>query len=170
MAAIEIPPNFLLAPEQFDRLALVNSEMRLELTAAGELMVMSPTGGTAGRKNAQLTTQLTLWADRDRTGVAFDSSTVFVLPNEARRSPDAAWVRLERWEELAPEQQDGFPPLVPDFVVELVSPSDLRSQHFSDLQAKMQEYLDNDARLGWLIEPRSRRQSRYSGNSNSSSS
>jgi Uma2 family endonuclease len=125
----------------------------MELTAQGELITMPPTGGTAGRRNFRLSQQLANWAEQDGTGVGFDSSTIFVLPNRARRSPDVAWVKLERWNALTPEQQDGFPPIAPDFVIELVSPSDLKSQRYEDLQQKMQEYLDNGVRLGWLIEP-----------------
>ncbi|MGL5834564.1 MAG: Uma2 family endonuclease, partial [Waterburya sp.] len=113
----------------------------------------SPTGGEAGRKNRRLTQQIGIWTDRDGTGEAFDSSTIFVLPNGARRSPDVSWIKLERWNQLTGVQQDGFPPLAPDFVIELVSPSDLKNQRYEDLQEKMQEYIDNGVQLGWLIEP-----------------
>lgn len=157
MTAIIIPKGFRVTPEQFDELAESNTEARLELTAQGELITMSPTGGTAGRKNAFLTTQLMIWASKNENGIVFDSSTIFVLPNGARRSPDVAWVKRERWDALTPEQQDGFPPLTPDFVIELVSPSDLKNQRYQELQEKMQEYLDNGARLGWLIEPKARK-------------
>lgn len=130
---------------------------------------MSPTGGTAGRKNSRLTQQIRNWADRDSTGEVFDSSTLFILPNGARRSPDVSWIKLDRWNKLSQAQQDGFSPIVPDFVIELVSPSDIKNQRYEDLQAKMtsdpapsygarerarmQEYLDNGVNLGWLIEP-----------------
>jgi Uma2 family endonuclease len=153
MNAIKIPTGFKVTPEQFDELAVTNTDVRMELTAQGELITMPPTGGTAGRRNFRLSQQLANWAEQDGTGVGFDSSTIFVLPNRARRSPDVAWVKLERWNALTPEQQDGFPPIAPDFVIELVSPSDLKSQRYEDLQQKMQEYLDNGVRLGWLIEP-----------------
>ena len=125
----------------------------MELTKDGELIVMSPTGGTAGKKNRRLTQQIGIWTDRDGTGEAFDSSTVFTLPNGARRSPDVSWIELNRWNQLTSAQQDGFPPIVPDFVVELVSPSDIKNQRYEDLQEKMQEYIDNGVRLGWLIKP-----------------
>jgi Uma2 family endonuclease len=148
-----IPQGFRITPEQFEQLADVEQSARLELTASGELIVMSPTGGTAGRKNSRLTQKLRNWADQNGKGEVFDSSTVFVLPSGARRSPDVSWIELERWNQLTPAQQDGFPPLAPDFVIELVSPSDLKSQRYKDLQAKMQEYLDNGVKLGWLIEP-----------------
>ena len=153
MEAITIPKGFRVTPEQFDQLARAEQLARMELTKDGELIVMSPTGGTAGRKNRRLTQQIGIWTDRDGTGEAFDSSTIFVLPNGARRSPDVSWIQLERWNQLTQAQQDGFPPIVPDFVIELVSPSDLKNQRYEDLQAKMQEYLNNGVRLGWLIEP-----------------
>jgi Uma2 family endonuclease len=148
-----IPQGFRITPEQFEQLADVEQSARLELTASGELIVMSPTGGTAGRKNSRLTQKLRNWADQNGQGEVFDSSTIFVLPSGARRSPDVSWIDLERWNKLTPAQQDGFPPLAPDFVIELVSPSDLKNQRYKDLQNKMQEYLDNGVKLGWLIEP-----------------
>ncbi|MGF1539418.1 MAG: Uma2 family endonuclease [Pleurocapsa sp.] len=152
MEAIAIPKGFRVTLEQFDQLAQAEQLARMELTKDGELLVMSPTGGTAGRKNRRLTQQIGNWTDREGTGEAFDSSTIFVLPNGARRSPDVSWIKLERWNQLTQAQQDGFPPITPDFVIELVSPSDLKNQRYEDLQAKMQEYLDNGVRLGWLIE------------------
>lgn len=153
---VTIPQGFRITPEQFEQLADVEQLVRLELTARGELIVMSPTGGTAGRKNRRLTQQMGIWTDRNGTGEAFDSSTIFVLPNGARRSPDVSWIRLKRWNQLSQAQQDGFPPISPDFVIELVSPSDLKNQRYEDLQAKMQEYLDNGVQLGWLIEPKAK--------------
>lgn len=148
-----IPQGFRITLEQFEQLAEVEQVARLELTANGELIVMSPTGGTAGEKNFNLYIDFGIWNRQNKLGKAFDSSTIFVLPNGARRSPDVSWVRLERWNELTQAQQDGFPPITPDFVIELVSPSDLRTQRYKDLQDKMQEYLDNGVKLGWLIEP-----------------
>ena len=153
MEAIAIPQGFKVTPEQFDQLASAEQLARMELTKDGELIVMSPTGGEAGRTNRRLTQQIGNWTDRDGTGEAFDSSTVFVLPNGARRSPDVSWIRLERWNVLTLKEKQGFPPIAPDFVIELVSPSDLKNQRYEDLQLKMQEYLDNGVRLGWLIEP-----------------
>ena len=157
MEKVAIPPGFKITPAQFERLASYEQTARLELTASGELIIMSPTGGSAGKKNFRLIQQLGNWIDQDKTGIGFDSSTVFVLPNGARKSPDASWVKLERWNRLTPEQQDGFPPMVPDFVIELVSPSDLKNQRYEDLQLKMQEYLTNGVKLGWLIEPKSKK-------------
>ncbi len=153
MDAIAIPKGFKVTPEQFEQLAYAEQLARMELTKDGELIVMSPTGGEAGRKNRRLTQQIGIWTDRDGTGEAFDSSTVFVLPNGARRSPDVSWMELGKWNALTLKEKQGFPPIVPDFVIELVSPSDLKYQRYEDLQAKMQEYLDNGVQLGWLIEP-----------------
>ena len=151
-----VPQGFRITPEQFEQLAEAEQLARLELTENGELIVMSPTGGTAGRKNSRLTQKLRNWADQNGQGEVFDSSTVFVFPNGARRSPDVSWITLERWERLTQAQQDGFPPLAPDFVIELVSPSDLTNQRYEDLQNKMHEYLDNGVKLGWLIEPKAK--------------
>ena len=153
MEAISVPKGFKVTPEQFDLLADTEQLVRMELTKDGELIIMSPTGGTAGRKNSRLTQRIRNWADQDGTGEVFDSSTVFILPNGARRSPDVSWIKLVRWNQLTQAQQDGFPPIVPDFVIELVCPSDIKNQRYEDLQAKMQEYLDNGVKLGWLIEP-----------------
>jgi Uma2 family endonuclease len=157
MTAIIIPDGFKVTSRQFDELAESNTDVRMELTAQGELITMPPTGGNAGKCNFNLYLDLGSWNRSTGLGVAFDSSTIFILPNGARRSPDVAWVTLEKWQSLTPEEQDGFPPLVPDFVIELVSPSDLKKQKYQDLQGKMQEYLDNGVRLGWLIEPKARK-------------
>jgi Uma2 family endonuclease len=156
METITIPKGFKITPEQFNLLAEAEQIARMELTKDGELIVMSPTGGEAGRKNRRLTQQVGIWTDRDGTGEAFDSSTIFTLPNGAKRSPDVSWVTLNRWNSLTQKQKEGFSPIVPDFVIELVSPSDIRSQRYEDLQAKMQEYLDNGVKLGWLIEPKAK--------------
>ncbi|MGV2829871.1 Uma2 family endonuclease [Myxosarcina sp. GI1(2024)] len=153
MEAISVPKGFKVTPEQFDRLADVEQIARMELTKDGELIVMSPTGGETGEKNFNLYIDLGIWNRQNKLGKAFDSSTIFVLPNGARRSPDVSWIKLDRWNNLTLKKKQGFPPLAPDFVIELVSPSDLKNQRYEDLQAKMQEYIDNGVRLGWLIEP-----------------
>ncbi|MDJ0571816.1 MAG: Uma2 family endonuclease [Pleurocapsa sp. MO_192.B19] len=150
---LAIPKGFKVTPEQFEQLADAEQVARLELTANGELIVMSPTGGEAGRKNFNLYLDLGIWNRQTKLGQAFDSSTVFILPSGARRSPDVSWIKLERWNALTLKEKQGFPPIAPDFVIELVSPSDLKNQRYEDLQNKMQEYLDNGVQLGWLIEP-----------------
>ena len=152
MEAITIPKGFKITPQQFDILAEAEQLARMELTKDGELIVMSPTGGEAGRKNCRLTQQVANWTYKDGTGEAFDSSTIFTLPNGAKRSPDVSWIKLDRWNQLTKKQKEGFSPIVPDFVIELVSPSDIKNQRYEDLQNKMLEYLDNGVRLGWLIE------------------
>ena len=136
-----------LSHAQFEQIALANPDLRLELTADGELVLMPPTGGNTGRRNSDLTTEITLWNRRTQLGVVFDSSTVFRLPNGAERSPDVAWVRLDRWQRLTLADQDAFPPLCPDFVIELRSKTD----RLAPLQAKLREYQANGCRLGWLI-------------------
>ncbi len=148
---LNLKPIIELTDEQFFRLSQENENIRLERTAKGELVIMAPAGGETGSSNAGLTAQLWLWNQQNKLGKVFDSSTGFKLPNGADRSPDAAWINLERWHTLTVEQQRKFPPLCPDFVVELLSPSD----SLPEAQAKMQEYLDNGARLGWLINRRS---------------
>jgi Uma2 family endonuclease len=138
-----------LSDEQFAKLCVLNPELRFEYTSTGDLLIMPPPGGDTGHTNANLTTDITLWSRQDGSGLVFDSSTLFVLPNGARRSPDVSWVRIDRWEALSPEERRGFSPLCPDFVLELRSPSDALRM----LQDKMQEYIDNGASLGWLIDP-----------------
>ncbi len=142
-----------LTEEQFTRLCQENPELRIELTAQQELVIMPPTGSETGRRNSTLTQRLANWAETDGTGIVFDSSTLFTLPNGAKRSPDASWVRKERWNALTKDQREGFAPLCPDFVVELRSPTD----RLSDLHDKMREYIANGARLGWLIDPLDKR-------------
>lgn len=142
-----------LTDEQFLRLCAENPELRLELNAQGELVVMPPTGAKTGLRNGAMNHALFAWSNTDGTGVTFDSSTLFALPNGARRSPDASWIRRERWNALTEEQQEGPAPLCPDFVVELRSPSD----RLAPLHEKMREYIDNGARLGWLIDPLEKR-------------
>ena len=149
---IAIPKGFRITPEQFDQLAQVEQLSKIELTERGELIVMSPTGGEAGEKNFNLYIDLGIWNRQTKLGKAFASSTVFVLPNGARRSPDVSWMRLDRWETLTSQEKQGFPPIAPDFAIELVSPSNLKSQRYEELQAKMQEYLENGVQLGWLID------------------
>jgi len=141
-----------LDDQTFEKIVKANPEWNFEQTAAGELVVVPPTGGTSGNKNSNLCYQLEGWNLTSDAGKTFDSNTMFVLPNGAKRMPDVSWVKRDRWDALTRQQQDGYPPLCPDFVVELRSPTD----SLEELQAKMQEYMDNGARLGWLINPQDR--------------
>ncbi|MEG3937713.1 Uma2 family endonuclease [Microcoleus sp. S36b_A3] len=145
---ITIPQTFKVTHEQFQEIAAVNRDLRLERTATGELIVMPPTGSETGNRNLDIEGQLWLWNRQTKLGVAFNSSSGFKLPNGADRSPDASWVKLERWQTLTPKQQEGFAPLCPDFVVELRSKSD----NMEPLREKMREYMVNGAILGWLID------------------
>ncbi|WP_071187682.1 Uma2 family endonuclease [Trichormus sp. NMC-1] len=141
-----------MTDDQFFKLCQANRDLRFERTANGELIIMPPTGGETGNKNARITQQVMNWTDTDGTGIAFDSSTCFKLPNGADRSPDAAWIKLERWDALTDEEKQKFPPICPDFVIELLSPSD----SLKTTQEKMKEYIDNGVRLGILINRKSR--------------
>ncbi|HEY9298713.1 MAG TPA: Uma2 family endonuclease [Phormidium sp.] len=149
---LNLPPVLKLTDEKFAELAAANDNLRLELTAKGELIIMPPTGGETGDRNFEIDGQLWLWNRENRLGKAFDSSTGFRLPNGATRSPDVAWIRIERWEVLTAEQRKKFLPICPDFVVELVSESD----DLAEARQKMQEYLENGLILGWLINPKDR--------------
>ena len=145
---LTLPDTLKLTDQQFFELCQNNRDYQFERTASGELIIMPPTGSETGRRNFELIVQLGLWNKSHNLGVAFDSSTGFKLPNGADRSPDASWVKLERWEALIPEQQARFAPLCPDFVVELCSPSD----SIEKVRAKMREYIENGARLGWMLD------------------
>jgi Uma2 family endonuclease len=138
-----------LTEEQFALLCQENRDFRFELTAQQELVIMPPAGSETGWRNNEVSYVLTAWTKADSTGLTFDSSAGFTLPNGAIRSPDASWVRRDRWNALTQEQREKFAPLCPDFVVELHS----RTDRLTDLQEKMQEYMDNGARLGWLLDP-----------------
>jgi Uma2 family endonuclease len=141
-----------MTDDQFFKLCQANRDLRFERTANGELIIMPPTGGETGNKNARITQQVMNWTDADGTGIAFDSSTCFKLPNGADRSPDASWIKLERWDALTDEEKQKFPPICPDFVIELLSPSD----SLKTTQEKLREYIDNGVRLGILINRKSR--------------
>jgi Uma2 family endonuclease len=156
----EAAPSFItlniqsldLSEEQFELLCRDNRDMRIELTAEGELLIMPPTGYMSGWRNSILNYQLVAWAKVDGTGICFDSSTLFTLPNGAKRSPDVSWILHERCNTLTDDEKEGFAPICPDFVIELRSPTD----SLSTLQNKMVEYIANGARLGWLIDPKSK--------------
>nr|CAO88315.1 unnamed protein product [Microcystis aeruginosa PCC 7806] len=144
--------SFQLSDEQFFQLCQDNRDLRLERNPKGDLIIMPPTGGETSNSNAGITAQLWLWNNLHKLGVVFDSSGGFKLPNGADRSPDAAWIPLEKWQALTPQQKERFLPLSPDFVIELMSPSD----NLETARKKMQEYLDNGTRLGWLINRKTR--------------
>ncbi|MEL6459574.1 MAG: Uma2 family endonuclease [Cyanobacteria bacterium J06621_15] len=150
---VTIPPSFKFTHEQFKELAAANRDVRLERTATGELIAKSWFGSEAGAKNANITGQLWIWNHQTKFGAAFNSSSGFNLPNGANRSPDASWIKLERWEALTAEEKQGFAPICPDFVVELRSASD----NMKPLREKMQEYIENGAKLGWLIDRKNRK-------------
>ncbi len=142
-----------MTEEQFLKLCSDNGDLRMELTAKRELIIMPPAGLTTSHRNAKLNYQLVAWSYQDGTGITFDSSGGFTLPNGAVLSPDASWILLSRWESLSRAEQDRFAPICPDFVIELRSPSD----SLAITQEKMAEYLENGVRLGWLIDPRNKR-------------
>lgn len=150
MSAVILNLNTVeLTDEQFYRLCQVNRDWQLERTAKGELVVMPPVGGVSGEREADFIADLVLWNRQTRLGKVFSSSTIFRLPKGGDRSPDAAWVSRERWESMTLEQQEKFPPICPDFVIELRS----RTDEMSPLREKMQEYLNSGLRLGWLVNP-----------------
>jgi Uma2 family endonuclease len=149
---LNLPKNLKLSNEQFEDLISANRDSKFELTATGELLIMSPTGGETGNRNFELYIDLGNWNRKKGLGKAFDSSTGFQLPNGAKRSPDLSWITLDKWNALTPTQRRKFLPICPDFVVELVSESD----DAKEIEKKMQEYLDNGLSLGWLIIPKTR--------------
>lgn len=157
VATINLPSTLELkielTDEQFFQLCQNNRDLRFERTAKGDLLIMPPTGGETSNRNARLTQRLMNWADTNELGIAFDSNGGFKLPNGADRALDASWVKIERWHALTPEQRQKFLPLCPDFVVELRSPTD----SLKATREKMQEYIDNGARLGWLIDQKNKR-------------
>lgn len=148
---LDLHPVVDLTDEQFYKLCQVNPDIKLERSAQGKLIVMPPTGWETGNRNIKLTTRLQVWSEANGTGLAFDSSTGFKLPNGADRSPDAAWVRQSRIDASNPDPNK-FLPLAPDFVIELHSSND----SLEKLRAKMNEYRDNGVRLGWLIDPQNK--------------
>jgi Uma2 family endonuclease len=139
--------------EQFYQLCIHNPEMAIEQNAQGVLIVMPPVGGESGNQEMEVGGELYLWNKKTQLGKVFSSSTVFHLPIGSKRSPDAAWVELSRWEALTPEQRRRFPPIAPDFVMEVRSSTD----NLATLREKMQEYVASGVRLGWLINPKDQR-------------
>jgi Uma2 family endonuclease len=155
-APLLLPWDLRLTPEQFERVCQVNPEAVLELTAEGFLIVMTPTGGETSSRNGQLLYQLQVFCRRHKGWRLFDSSGGFRLPDGSVLSPDAALVLEKRWQTLSPEQRRSFPPLCPDLVIELASPSDEGPRGVTALRRKMDRYQANGARLGWLLLPQER--------------
>lgn len=150
---LRLKPVLDLTDDQLLELSSLNRDLRMERNAEGELIVMPPTGTETGDRNSEINMQLRLWTKQNGIGTAFDSSAGFTLPNGAVRSPDASWVERSRLEALTDEQRRKFAPLCPDFIIELRSPTD----RLRIVQDKMQEYLDNGTKLGWLIDPEQKR-------------
>ncbi len=138
-----------LSEEQFDELCRNHPDLQFELSAKGELIVMPPTSLESGWRNSDINFEVVKWSREDKTGIVFDSSTMFTFPNGAKRSPDVSWMTREKWEDLSESERRKFACVVPDFVIELRSPTDF----LGDLQEKMREYIENGVRLGWLIDP-----------------
>jgi Uma2 family endonuclease len=146
---IKLEPALALSEDQFYHLCTQNPALKFERNPHGELIIMPPTGGETGKNNATLIARFVIWNETYNLGVVFDSSTCFRLPQGGDRSPDIAWLRQERWDALTSEEKRKFPPLCPDFILELLSPSD----NLATIQGKMREYLNSGAQLGWLINP-----------------
>ena len=150
---VNLPAIKSMSVEQFDEFCLANRDLRIERTASGEVIIMPPAFSDTGNRNSKILQQLANWADHNGTGETFDSSAGFTLRNGATRSPDASWIKLEHWNALTEKHKASFAPICPDFVIELRSSSDT----LSGLQDKMQEYIDNGASLGWLIDRKNRK-------------
>src|SRR5262249_35838482 len=152
-----IPPELIgvtqMTPEQFEQVCRKYTKLRLELTSTGELIIMPPGSPLTGIRNADLTYQLEAWARKNATGVCFASCAGFTLPNSAIRSPDASWMRREKWDSLRQQQKERFSSICPDLVGEIRS----RPDRLPVLLSKIEEYIANGASLGWLIDPSTRR-------------
>lgn len=149
-----------LTDEQFEELCRNSPDLKFELSSKGELIIVPPTSPESSWKNSELNFDVLKWSKKDKSGIVFDSSGMFTLPNGARRSPDVSWMTKEKWEELSPSERKKFSRVVPDFVIELLSPSD----NLADTQAKMAEYIENGVRLGWLIDPMDKKVHIYRAN------
>ncbi|MEH2022708.1 Uma2 family endonuclease [Nostoc sp.] len=151
---LQIPSSMQMTDEQFFEFCQVNRDLRIERNKFGELVIMPPTGSETGNRQGNISGQLWVWSEQDGTGITFSSSTGFKLSTRAECSPDASWIKLERWNALSPEQQRKFAPICPDFVVELKSPSD----NLQTLKEKMEEYMNEPGiQLGWLIDRKQRK-------------
>ncbi|WP_375513438.1 Uma2 family endonuclease [uncultured Nostoc sp.] len=149
---VNLNPIIQLTDNQFYQLCRENPEVKFERNAEGKLLIMPPTGKETGNRNSEISADFVIWNRQTKLGICFDSSTCLKLLNRANCSPNVAWIRKEKWNALTPEEQEKFPPIAPDFVLELMSPSD----SLRETQAKMQEYIDNGVKLGWLINPKMR--------------
>jgi Uma2 family endonuclease len=138
-----------ISDRALEQLCRENPELKFETDAQGKLIVMSPTGSESGKRNGNLLIQVGIWNRQYKLGVVFDSSTGFKLSNGATRSPDVSWIAIDRWNSLSDQQKRSFAPIDPDFIVELMSPTD----NLADLQEKMSEYISCGVKLGWLINP-----------------
>jgi Uma2 family endonuclease len=145
---LRLPDSIEMDSDRFFDFCQINRDLRIEKNATGEMIIMPPTGGETGKRNFRLTTEIGIWTKQDGTGIGFDSSTGFTLPNGAIRSPDVAWIKKERWEAIEPEKRRKFPPICPDFVIELKSATD----SLKTLQEKMREYIENGVLLGFLLD------------------
>ena len=155
MLAVTINFNAIakITDDQFYELCRENPDVKFERNAQGAIIVMTPTGGETGSYNSEINADFVIWNRQNKLGICFDSSTCFKLPSGANRSPDVSWIKQERWDALTPEERQKFPPISPDFVLELMSPTD----SLKDTQDKMQEYMNNQVKLGWLINRKTRR-------------
>ena len=158
---LQMSPAIDMTDEQFFAFCQQNRDYRIERNATGEITIMPPTGSETGNRNFDLIVQLGIWTRQNGTGIGFDSSAGFTLPNGAMKSSDAAWIKLEKWHSLTREQQQKFAPICPDFIIELRSPSD----NLQPLKDKLQEYIDNGVSLGWLIDRKNRKVYIYRPNS-----
>lgn len=149
---VNLNPIIKLTDEQFYQLCRTNPDVKFERNATGEIIIMSPTGGETGNFNSEINADFVIWNRQTKLGKVFDSSTCFKLPNGAARSPDVAWVKQSRWNTLTSEEKEKFPPIAPDFVLELMSPTD----SLKETQKKMQEYIENGVKLGWLVNRKNR--------------
>jgi Uma2 family endonuclease len=149
---VSLPAIAPMTHDEFYAFCQANRDLRIERTATGDVVIMTPAFADTGNRNFNLALQLGIWSEKDGTGLGFDSSAGFTLANGATRSPDAAWIKAERWNALSEEEKASFAPICPDFVIELRSASDT----LSGLKDKMQEYIDNGASLGWLIDRKNR--------------
>lgn len=148
-----LPEGGRFTAAHFAALAAENRDLQLEMTKEGEMIIMTPAGPVSSNRNGKLTARLVTWGGSDNSGLVFDSSAGFTLPNGAQRSPDASWIRLDRWEALTQDEKETFSPICPDFVVELRSKTD----RLKTARKKMEEYIENGAQLGWLIDPKKKK-------------